>query len=87
MQENARVVRDEEGRVLYYEGTLTDITDRKRIEEQLRQAQKMEALGRLAGGIAHDFSNALTIISGYARLVDERTGGHASRRGPARSRW
>jgi PAS domain S-box-containing protein len=69
VQENARVVRDEEGRVLYYEGTLTDITERKRIEEQLRQAQKMEALGRLAGGIAHDFSNALTIISGYARLV------------------
>ena len=69
VQENARVVRDEEGRVLYYEGTLTDITERKRIEEKLRQAQKMEALGRLAGGIALDFSNVLTIISGYARLV------------------
>ena len=69
VEENGRVVRDEEGRVLYYEGTLTEITERKRIEEQLRQAQKMEALGRLAGGIAHDFSDVLTIISGYARLV------------------
>jgi PAS domain S-box-containing protein len=81
VQENARVVRDEEGRVLYYEGTLTDITDRKRIEEQLRQAQKMEALGRLAGGIAHDFSNVLTIISGYARLVT----GELAATHPARS--
>ena len=80
VHENARVVRDEEGRVLYYEGTLTDITERKRIEEQLRQSQKMEALGRLAGGIAHDFSNILTIISGYARLVtSELAAGHPAR--------
>jgi PAS domain S-box-containing protein len=67
--ENARVVRDENGAVLYYEGTLTDITPRKRIEEQLRQAQKVEALGRLAGRIAHDFNNVLTVITGYSQLV------------------
>ena len=67
--ENARVVRDETGAVLYYEGTLTDITPRKRMEEQLRQAQKVEALGRLAGGVAHDFNNVLTIISGFAQLA------------------
>jgi PAS domain S-box-containing protein len=67
--ENARVERDETGAVLYYEGTLTDITPRKRIEEQLRQARKGEALGRLAGGIAHDFNNVLTIITGYSQLV------------------
>lgn len=67
--ENARVVRDENGAVLYYEGTLTDITPRKRIEEQLRQAQKVEAMGRLAGGIAHDFNNVLTVITGYSQLV------------------
>jgi two-component system cell cycle sensor histidine kinase/response regulator CckA len=67
--ENARVVRDENGVVLFHEGTLTDITHRKRIEDQLRQAQKVEALGRLAGGIAHDFNNVLTVITGYSQLV------------------
>ncbi len=55
VRENARVVRDENGDVLYYEGTLTDITGQIRFEKQLRQAQNMEALGRLAGGIARDF--------------------------------
>jgi two-component system, cell cycle sensor histidine kinase and response regulator CckA len=67
--ENARVERDETGGVLYYEGTLTDITRSKRMEEQLRQAQKVEALGRLAGGIAQDFNNVLTLITGFAQLA------------------
>ncbi len=78
--ENAHAVRDETGKVLYYEGTLTDITERKRIEEQLRQAQKVEALGRLAAGIAHDFSNALTVIAGYGELaLSELDAGHPAR--------
>ena len=61
-------VRDPAGRVVRLVGIAEDITDLKRTEEQLVQAQKMEAVGRLAGGVAHDFNNLLTVITSYGQL-------------------
>ncbi len=69
VHERADVVRDADGRAVRMIGTVQDVTDRRLLEDQLRQAQKMEAIGRLAGGIAHDLNNALTAIAGYAELA------------------
>jgi PAS domain S-box-containing protein len=69
VHQRADVIRDGTGRPVRIIGTAQDITERRQLELQLRHSQKMEAIGRLAGGVAHDFNNALTIISGFTELV------------------
>jgi len=62
-------VKDRDGRVVAVAGIAHDVTETRRLESELRQLAKMEAVGRLAGGLAHDFNNMLTVIDGYSQLV------------------
>jgi PAS domain S-box-containing protein len=65
----ARIVRDADGRIRYLEGIAKDITERKLLEKQFFESQKIEAIGTLAGGVAHDFNNILGAIIGYTELA------------------
>jgi signal transduction histidine kinase len=66
------LVYDETGQPIRAIGAITDLSERRELEEQFRQAQKMEAVGRLAGGVAHDFNNILMVITAYSEMMQDK---------------
>ncbi|MEO6255504.1 MAG: ATP-binding protein, partial [Sphingomicrobium sp.] len=70
--DQAVLLRDPKGRPIEFAGTLTDVTERRSLQNQLMQAQKMDAIGKLTGGIAHDFNNLLAAVLGGLGLIERR---------------
>ena len=74
LADHGRLVRDPQGRPLYMTGVCIDITDRRDMEERLRQSQRMDAVGQLAGGIAHEANNMMSVVLGCADYVLQTEG-------------